>query len=333
MNPRQRGSAELIGILITLAVMAILLAIAGPSALRVTQVTNERTAAQALAKINDAEFTFAKLYGGYVAPTNLTGSLSAGPVSCSNPMLLSAADVQNPPHYTLTFTGAGSESLSNCGSVSGFSSYTITVSPADLFALRYYASIQDGLVHFSDTGAPDTTSTANVIAVPLVTRGALSTILTVNTSTGQNNGGGNSSNAGQTGNTTIDPDQGTGQWYVPASFTGQTETPVVATSLNSPIPGSNAPSLVNVSTFTVTLSAPANSNGSFTAVLIDTTINPQAGNVQSTGNGSIYLSIPGGQTTGSASGGGLTLNPSDQYVVRFTSNGGQAWRGTITWTL
>lgn len=332
----QSGSFELIGMLIACAVLLIMAAVAAPSIVKLAQTNNENSAAGQLAQLGAAEFSMSQINGVFVAPLNLLGNLAL-PISCTNPMLASGAQVQAPTGYNSIFTpGPSLSPPSGCAGVQGYSAYSISLTPINsLEAQRrfFMTSVDGGVIHFTDQNHLATISDP-VMSISVPVQGSVSTILVVQNTTG--NGGGSTGNgpvySGDTPSTDINPNVGTGQYFVPAGFNGETVTPVEGS-----FPTSAPSTSGQVHTFSVSLNPPVSSNpaASLSAVLIDVTLNSNPTQVQCTCNGAIYVGIASGQASGmgAPASGGMVLDPTHNYTVRFTANGDQDYSGVITWTI
>jgi len=148
----QRGSFELLGMLITCAIMLLLLAIAAPSIIKNRQITNESAAAQQLSQVAAGEFVGSQIYGQYFTPAQLAQADLTKPVSCQNAYLLSGQVVQPPSGFIETFTPGPSLVGANCATTPGLSSYSIALDPkSSLDAQRhFFLSSSDNLVRFAD---------------------------------------------------------------------------------------------------------------------------------------------------------------------------------------
>lgn len=162
MRHNERGIVSLLGVMIACAIMLVLLAAIAPAIIRNAQTTDAISAASTMAQLNAAEFAFAQSYQMYPAPIGLTGTLSQT-LSCSNPMLLSGAQISNPPGYTIKWTPKVVKASATCPSVTGYSGYTVSLDPdSKLQGTRHFYSDTDdaggsNLIHFAE-GRPATTS-------------------------------------------------------------------------------------------------------------------------------------------------------------------------------
>jgi competence protein ComGC len=151
MKPKERGSAELLGMLVVCAITMILLAAAVPSIIKGQRVQNEQAAAQQLSQIAAAEFVSAQVYGQYVPPAQLAQASLSQPLSCANPFLLSGQQVNAPDGYSLTFAPGSSVTGPNCTSTPGFSNYSISLDPSNTLQAQrhFFLSSSDGAIHYA----------------------------------------------------------------------------------------------------------------------------------------------------------------------------------------
>lgn len=172
---KDAGFVSLVSVLIVAAMILVLTAIMLPPAIKVLQVKNESAAAETLAVINAAETVSATVYGQYVVPANLTGSL-ASPISCANEMLVPGGSTQAPDGYSLTFTGGGAATApaTTCSGIAGYNSFTMALNPTSVLSAQrtfFVSSADGGLIHFAEN-RPATISD-QVMPVSVVNLGSL----------------------------------------------------------------------------------------------------------------------------------------------------------------
>jgi Tfp pilus assembly protein PilE len=160
-QPKDKGFAGLVAILVCCAVLLILASVMIPSLVEAKRVSTEVAAAAELNQIGTMEKTYSQ-YGAYVNPQFLTGTLPTPsvPLSCSNSFLMTAGQVEQPDGYTMNFVGT--PTTFNCpGIAAGYSAYSITLVPTNsLFAQRSFFADQTGVVRFNDDGTATAASPA-----------------------------------------------------------------------------------------------------------------------------------------------------------------------------
>jgi type II secretory pathway pseudopilin PulG len=172
----ERGMALLIELLIVFSLMLVALAVAAPAYMKASEIKDEQSAGEQLAQLGASEVAMGQLYGEFVAPVNLEGTL-ASPITCANPFLLNGADTQAPKGYSLSFTGGAAQTgVSGCTST-GFATFTINLDPTNgSLASRHFFLDQTGIVRFTNDNRPATASDP-VYPVATPSRGQVSLII------------------------------------------------------------------------------------------------------------------------------------------------------------
>lgn len=254
----QKGFASLVSVLLAAAIVLVMLAALIPNTIRAMQSRIAATAAEQLAQIGASEMAMAQLYGEFVSPANLTGTLTS-PISCNNPFLVSGAEIQAPENYTLTFAGGSSQSgISGC-TVAGFKTYTMNADPAtSLAGSRHFFLDQTGVVRFTNENREANASDA-IYPITTPARGFVSTILSTQ-----------AVGTGNPGNTPAN------------TFSGTTPSMNFTTGLVYAVPlntsGAQQPcSIASPSCTTATMSSAISSTGLWQSFQVTITPNPQQG--------------------------------------------------------
>src|ERR1700691_305201 len=338
MRPRrtnQSGSFELIGMLIACAVLLIMAAVAAPSIVKLTQASNENSAAGQLAQLGAAEFSMSQIKGVFVAPANLLGQLAL-PISCTNPMLASGAQIQAPSAYnSICPPGPTLSTPSGCAGVQGYSAYSISLTPINsLEAQRqlFMTSTDGGVIHFTDQNRPATISDP-VMPISVPAQGSVSTILVVQNTTG---------NGGTTG-TTFTSSSGSGA--NPSAYPGGENTFMPINAIQAVPSPENQWSAIGMAKTAVSFSAtisPTVASGFVRVGLVDLTtittdpIQNQVPAFQPPPYNALLCDIQVGQTGCAATNGSqlpYLIGATDEMEIQVVANGGPSYTGGVSWTV
>jgi type II secretory pathway pseudopilin PulG len=158
----ERGSVLLLELLVVVSIIGVLLAISAPSFMQMRMSQQATQAISTLRAIQNAEAYYLQIYhNGYVDPGVLAGTGIAVPAACDAPLLLGGAQAQTQINgYFFQFTPGPTLAVLGVGcTVPGSTTFTLTANPVSGKGRSFFVN-EFGVIHYSDSGPANSTSTA-----------------------------------------------------------------------------------------------------------------------------------------------------------------------------
>jgi type II secretory pathway pseudopilin PulG len=159
-KPSERGSVLLLELLVVISILGVLLAMSGPSFMRLRMSQQANQALVTIRAIQNAEAYYLQIHHNGYAPLGvLAGTGIAVPATCDAPLLLGGAQAQTQSGgYFFQFTPGPTPAVLGAGCTApGSTTFTLTANPVSGQGRSFFVT-EFGVIHYSDSGPADSTS-------------------------------------------------------------------------------------------------------------------------------------------------------------------------------